>query len=483
MSGHSYQEGPMNRWKVAVGGAAALAALAFVGDAHAVPSFVRITGLTCNQCHVQFTPNPDFTWTGKKFRWNGMRTPWVQERVEAGQEGAITGRRLTLNFVNYFSMGFEQTLISQGKDAYDPAGPASETSPLSGNPVANLSTFYAGPIGDHIGVWNEIYWTAAGGGADNPFRYVAWDELDLKLVWNPGGNITGFSIYTEPLPTTFAFQFASGAPTHVWRGGTAQAHTPRMGINAYGFWKDRLLTVLALEAGEDNNDWQGINPITGDTERRMNVLAMAAYAFRNRDDGELWAWGYIKTGNDVVPMITNAAVNRADRRFSFSTNVDGINDFSPDRDGDPTTGGVNGGDPYISSQSDKTFRSQFNLEYGFIDRGRWSARTAVGVSFNGETYTDGAKIKENGIGWTTRWNYDRTWEWQLALTKRVKWEYTDSTGTVHDIPNDFNINARFHRRLAMNFVAFLVASNDQNIILNENWKNGYSWEIGFDYYF
>jgi hypothetical protein len=75
----------MNRWKVAVGGAAALAALAFVGDAHAVPSFVRITGLTCNQCHVQFTPNPDFTWTGKKFRWNGMRTPWVQERVEAGR--------------------------------------------------------------------------------------------------------------------------------------------------------------------------------------------------------------------------------------------------------------------------------------------------------------------------------------------------------------------------------------------------------------
>jgi hypothetical protein len=144
---------------------------------------------------------------------------------------------------------------------------------------------------------------------------------------------------------------------------------------------------------------------------------------------------------------------------------------------------VNGGDAYVSDHTGDTFRSQFNLEYGFIDRGRWSARTAVGVSFNKETYTDGAQIQENGIGWTTRWNYDRTWEWQLALTKRVKWAYTDSTGVEHDIPNDFNINARFHRRLAMNFVAFLVASNDQNIILEQNWKNGYSWEIGFDYYF
>ena len=31
----------------------------FTSEAKAIPSFVRITGLTCNQCHVQFTPNPD----------------------------------------------------------------------------------------------------------------------------------------------------------------------------------------------------------------------------------------------------------------------------------------------------------------------------------------------------------------------------------------------------------------------------------------
>jgi len=481
----------MNRWKVAVGGVvAAFALAAFVpSDARAVPSFVRITGLTCNQCHVQFTPNPDFTWTGKKFRWNGMRTPWVQERIEAGEEGALTGRRLTLNFVNYFSMGFEQEILGQSRGAYDPATTQPDASPLGGNPVANLSTFYAGPIGDHIGVWNEIYWTAAGAEGDNPFRYVAWDELDLKLVWNPGGNIVGASIHTEPLPTTFAFQFSSGAPTHVWRGGTAQAHTPRMAINFYGFWKDRLLTVVDFEAGEDNNDWTGPDPVTGDNETRMNIGFLGAYAFRNRDDGELWAWAWFKFGNDFVPMLTNTPVNRSDRSFGASSNVRGISGtggVGTDRAGGPgasadTLDGIP--DPYFSGQSDKTFRSQFNLEYGFIDKGVWSARTSVGMSFNKESYTDGAEVQENGIGWTTRWNYDRTWEWQLSLTKRLTWEYTDPTGTVHDIPNDISINARFHRRLNMNFVGYLVVSNSQTIILNQNWNNGYSWTMGFDYYF
>ena len=460
----------MNGRRIVVGLIGVFAALAFTRTANAVPSFVRITGLTCNQCHVQFTPNPDFTWTGKKFRWNGMRTPWVQEKVEAGEEGAITGRRLTLNFVNYFSMGFEHTLVEQSRDAYLPGDPKPEVSPLAGNPTANLTTFYAGPIGDHVGVWNEIYWTAAGGGANNPFRYVAWDELDLKFVWNPSGNIVGASVHTEPMPTTFAFQFNSGAPTHVWRGGTAQAHTPRMALNVYGFWKDRLLTVLGAETGEDNTDWQGVNPVSGNNERRMNFTALAAYAFKNRDDGELWVNGFVKVGNDVVPMITNVAVDRSSRAFNYSTNIRGIQN-------------VHHTGPYLADETGDTFRSQFNVEYGFIDRGKWSMRTAAGISFNKESYTDGAEIRENGIGWTTRWNWDRTWEWQLALTKRVKWEYTDPAGVVHDIPNDLSINARFHRRLQMNLVAFLVASNAQTFQIDQAWNNGYSWEIGLDYYF
>jgi hypothetical protein len=460
----------MKRLMVAVG-AVAFGALAFAGQAHAVPSFVRITGLTCNQCHVQFTPNPDFTWTGKKFRWNAMRTPWVQEKIEAGEEGALTGRRLTLNFVNYFSMGFEQTLIAQSKSASNPALPEPEKSGLEADATANLSTFYSGPIGDHIGIWNEIYWSAGGAESNNPFRVVTWDELDLKFAWNPGGNIVGFSVATEPYPTSLAFQFNSGAVSHAWRGGTAQSHTPHMGLNAYGFWKDRLFTMVGVETGEDNTDWTQENPVTGEVERRMNHWLMLAYAFRNQDSDELWYNGWIKFGNDYVPMLTNASVNRSNRTFSYSANVRGLTAFSPN------------GLPYTSVHSGDTFRSQHNLEYGFIDRGKWSARSAIGFLYNKESYTDGAEILEGGFGWTTRWNYDRTWEWQLALTKRYKWEFTDANGVKHDIPDDMGINFRFHRRFAMNFVMFLVASRSQTAAIGQNWRNGFSWEVGFDYYF
>lgn len=461
----------MIRRTVLAGALVAATTLAFASEVGAVPSFVRITGLTCNQCHVQFTPNPDFTWTGKKFRWNGMRAPWVQQKIVAGDEGAITGRRLSLNFVNYFSMGFEQTLVESGRGASNPALPLPGISPLSGNPAANLSTFYAGPIGDHIGVWNEIYWTAAGAESDNPFRLIAWDELDLKLVWNPGGNIVGMSVHTEPLPTTFAFQFNSGAPSHVRRGGTAQAHAQNMGINVYGFWGERLLTVLGVTAGEDNNDWQTLNPVTNKMERSLNFQTLVSYALMNQDKGDMWLWAFALAGNDAVPMTTNAAVNRSTRAFSFSSNIRGLTALIPS------------GQPYLSTHMGDTFRSQFNWEYGFIDRGKWSARTAIGGSYSKDTYSDGASITESGIGWTTRWNYDRTWEWQLALAKRLKWSYTDVAGVPHDIPNDMTINARFHRRLAMNFVSFLVMSNSQTFAIQQNWRNGYSWEIGFDYYF
>jgi hypothetical protein len=461
----------MNRSRTLLAGLAAFAALAFAGEAHAIPSFVRITGLTCNQCHVQFTPNPDFTWTGKKFRWNGMRAPWVQQKIVAGDEGAVTGRRLSLNFVNYFSMGMQQDLLTQSKGTSNPALPPAERSPLGGNPASNLSTFYSGPIGDHIGIWNEIYWSAGGAEDDNPFRVVTWDELDLKLVWNPSGNIVGMSVHTEPLPTTFAFQFNSGAPTHVRRGGTAQSHTPNMGINAYGFWGDRLLTVIGIEAGEENNDWQAENPVTGDMERKMNFQTLVSYALMNQDAGDMWLWGFAKVGNDAIPMTTNAAVNRSTRAFSYSANIRGLTALIPT------------GTPYLAIHTGDTFRSQFNWEYGFIDRGKWSARTAVGFSHSKDNYTDGASIEENGIGWTTRWNYDRTWEWQLALTKRVKWAYTDVAGVSHAVPNDWSINARMHRRLAMNFVLSLVVANSQTFAIEQNWRNGYSWELSFDYYF
>ena len=81
---------------------AVFATIALASNANAVPSFTRQTGLTCNQCHITFSNVPDFTFTGKKFRMNGYRTPYVAEKIEAGEEGALSGNRLQLGIQNIF---------------------------------------------------------------------------------------------------------------------------------------------------------------------------------------------------------------------------------------------------------------------------------------------------------------------------------------------------------------------------------------------
>ena len=83
-----------------VAAVAFVATVALVSNANAMPTFTRQTGLTCNQCHVSIGPTPDFTFTGKKFRLNGYRAPYVAEKIEAGEEGALNGKRLMMGIQN-----------------------------------------------------------------------------------------------------------------------------------------------------------------------------------------------------------------------------------------------------------------------------------------------------------------------------------------------------------------------------------------------
>ena len=113
--------------------------VAMAASANAVPSFVRQTGLTCNQCHITFANVPDFTFTGKKFRMNGYRAPYVAEKIEAGEEGALNGKRLMLGIQNIYSLRFRNTLLSQNKGATRALAPASSPSSLTTTPGSSIS--------------------------------------------------------------------------------------------------------------------------------------------------------------------------------------------------------------------------------------------------------------------------------------------------------------------------------------------------------
>src|SRR5688500_12127237 len=94
-----------------------VAMLAVATSGNAMPSFVRQTGLTCNQCHMSVGPTPDFTFTGKKFRLNGYRAPYVAEKIEAGEEGALNGKRMMMGIQNIISFRFGQQFLAQSKAA------------------------------------------------------------------------------------------------------------------------------------------------------------------------------------------------------------------------------------------------------------------------------------------------------------------------------------------------------------------------------
>src|ERR1700752_4237523 len=112
---------------------AALSALAQAANAR-VPAFVRQTGLVCNQCHVAWTPLMDFTFTGVKFRLNGFRTPWVAEKIEAGDEGSVSGNRIVLTLGSMLSWHSRGLLLGAGSAPADPSAPA----PTFGSPTTAL---------------------------------------------------------------------------------------------------------------------------------------------------------------------------------------------------------------------------------------------------------------------------------------------------------------------------------------------------------
>src|SRR2546422_267371 len=338
-------------------GAVVLAALgvcvAQVASAR-VPLFVRQTGLVCNQCHVTWTPTPDLTFTGVKFRLNGYRTPWVAEKIEAGEEGALNGRRLVLGITGYLSYHMRSNLFQQSKAASDPALTEPDAGPVTSNPFSSLAWDYAGPIAENVGIWTEWYSTnfnpvpagtgevPAANSIGNQFGAVRNDEFDVRMAWNPGegGNIV--SVYTNNQGQTSPFFAAFGSGTPAMGQGQFIHH----GIA--GWFKDRAALELTIGPGQDN------------LEDKLN---------------------------------------------------------------------------------------------------------------------DGSETTLTGIGTTWRLWYDRTYGANIGVNKRLSYDFTDAAGVKHPIPSDVAYNVLLVYRMAMNFAWEFGFSNAQSLRLDQNWRNGWSWNL------
>lgn len=451
---------------------------AWASEAAAVPSFTRMTGMTCNQCHVSFSPVPTFTFTGKKFRLNGYRAPHVAQKMEAGEEGALSGRRLQIGLSDYLSFRFGSTLIGQSKPSWNPALPEPSSSSLSTNPYNNAAIYFVGPIGDHIGMWNEFYFST-GGVSTQTFRVIAYDEYDVKFVINTENSILGMNLSTQSINQSLGFgPFPTGLTSHMQRGGFAQAHTPYGNLSVYGMFNDRLAVVLGLQAGEDNLDYS-CTDTNGNGKRDdgscLNWQAMVAYALSNSDEKEIWVNTYIKFGNDGVPIVSNTSLSADRSKWTYSDAIVGIS----------KTRGTTADKQvaYTAVDVGDFFRSVSELYYGFIDRGPHSLHASLRASINSEEYADQSKITHNAIGLGARYNYDRTWGLNLAIDNDMTHEFTDVNGTVHPIDRSVGISTTFSYRPAMNFSVNLTAGNSRATRLDERFNNGWTWNLGLDYLF
>jgi hypothetical protein len=471
----------MRRLAVA-GFLAVLGTAALASSASAVPSFTRQTGLTCNQCHVTFANVPDFTFTGKKFRLNGYRTPYVAEKIESGEEGALSGNRLTLGIQNIFSLRFRNTFLSQSKNAMVvgtdcsvvPTPSGCEAGPVQTNPGSSISWFYVGAIGEHIGIWNEFYLDNSGGtGTGSNFRWEAFDEYDVKFVLNPGyDNIVGFGVSTQSLNSIAGFSpFNSGTPNHMQRGGIGNAHTPYLNIATYALIKDRVLAVLGVQPGEDNYNFSD----------GMNWQTVLGYAFGNSDHNQLWYVFQLKAGNDAIPIVSNPSLSPT-RVVTYNDAISGIR---MTRSATPALQVA-----YNPTDTGDFVRTLQEVHYGFIDKGPHSLSSAVGFSLSRETYEDGGEVEQTALGGRVRYMYDRTWGVEYALSKSLKFDWTDPDGTVHPVSNPLSNNAtaiQLYWRPAMNFAVGLSAGINRNsgTILDDNreFRRGWSWSITYDFMF
>jgi len=463
---------------------AAFGIVALAATANAVPSFVRQTGLTCNQCHITFSNVPDFTFTGKKFRMNGYRAPYVAEKIEAGEEGALNGKRLLMGVQNIFSLRFRNTLLSQSKGSRTPTNLNPTASSLTTTPGSSISWFYVGAIGEHIGLWNEFYLDGAGGGTESSiFRLTSFDEYDLKFVVNPGyDNIVGVAYTTQAMNCLAGFcpYAPGGGAASLGGGGIGNAHTPYVNMFAYALIKDRIVTVLGTQAGEDNTNFSG-----------HNYGGLLAYAIGNSDYNQMWVKYEFRAGNDKIPAITNVGLDWSTRNITYTT----AGMYTNLRGSTAATRVA-----YKPADLGDFFQQAFQVLYGFVDRGPHSL--SAGAAYNiglRETYAEGSEYHgTNTVGFGFRYYYDRTYGVEYAYTKTVKSAtFQDKNSVMHTLRRGASnpFSATFFYRPAMNFSLSLGATVLQKgaqggftapDVADDGFsygRNGWNWNIGFDYMF
>ncbi len=140
--------------------AGALIFVAFTGNAYAIPSYARQTGLACSSCHYSF---PELTPFGRNFKLDGY-TMTGRQTIDAKSQGDQGGLKLLRNFL----------LSAMVQASYNDVA-----KPIPGTKTGNvefpqqLSLFLGGEITPHIGAFTQITY-------DDQGASFGWDNTDIR---------------------------------------------------------------------------------------------------------------------------------------------------------------------------------------------------------------------------------------------------------------------------------------------------------------
>lgn len=457
----------MSRFTHVFGAMLVVLAMLAPSNAAATPVFVRQTGLSCNQCHMSNTPTPDFTFTGMKFRLNAWRAPWTAARIESGEEGKLSGKRLNLNAAVPLNFHIRTIMFQQSKGSYAVGGVAPAASSVSGNPQGTVAMTFAGPINDYFGHWNElyIYDRAQCVGVTNciPSRQGQWNlnHWDLRAAFNPGGigNIVGLDILGNPSGNHhfFAMHADGEAPNLMLNApGTSRY----LLVGAHTLIADRFGLMLGVEPGEDNWDYA-----------KRNYQVHLGMFVLNTDNFWFVPNFRVKWGNDMVPGVGSLAFNADGRSLRRTDAISGVSAARV------AAGGPNA--PYGSPDMGDGTRWALSLPWGFLDRGAYSSAGQLGFAGASETYADLAKYKETAVSYSQRFFYDRTYGIRAGVSKYFTRQYTDPLGRAYDVPASKHLRYGFDLiwRWSQNQSWYFSWQQNSSTALTTDFNPGWSWSL------
>jgi hypothetical protein len=294
-------------------------------SAHAVPSFARQTGMTCEACHTVY---PELNHFGRMFKANGYTLDNLR------QVRGITAKReemLDLSSLPPISAMVQVSETQLAKPLPDGTDANSRSQSGAAGVPQQLSLFYAGKIAPHLGAFVQLTYS-------NDAGTIGIDNTDLRfsnstVFGEDNSLIYGLTINNNPTvqdlwnsTPAFGFPYASTnagvsplAGTQI-DGALAQDIA---GITAYVMWNEALYAELGIYRSAK----QGVtNPITGAAGPLdgtvSNVIKNTAPYFRvayeyqwSRHSIEVGVYGatfqlFPGGGSSTAPAPLNGPVNK-----------------------------------------------------------------------------------------------------------------------------------------------------------------------------